>query len=182
MLNRVKFLLGSLCLLLGLYAHGIPKPKKEIKKILPVVPVSAPQVAKKKLNAQFGFNLLTETAIITGFQMGWLVAPKSEFYLGPELNFMLFSPGSVLNVLLGGWFENHWFRNSRKSIDLGLVLGCGFAAQQPQIKTTNLVALIDVAYSQIVDDSLSLRWQIRPGLIDRKILVALNFNAQFAFP
>jgi len=177
----VKVFLVCFGLLVGFKANGIPKTKKETKKISTIATTVFPKVSPIKLNTQFGFNLLSETGIISGFQMGWLVSSRTPIYVGPELNFMLFSPGSILNVLLGGWVENDWLGTSKKTIDLGFVAGAGFSEQQPKIKTTSFVALFDIAYTHRVDDSLSLRGQMRPGFIDGKLFASLSFNAQFGF-
>ncbi len=163
-------------------SFSIPKTKKEIKKVPRIVIVAKPSVARTKLNAQFGFNILSGSAVVSGFQIGRLVSSKHSIYLGPEINFMLFSPGSVLNVLLGGWIENHLFYDPKKTIDVGLFLGSGFSNQRPDWKTTNFVVLMDLSYTQEIDDSLSLRGQLRPGVFGGKVFGNLNFNAQFGFP
>jgi hypothetical protein len=134
-----------------------------------------------KLNVQFGFNLVSGSAVVSGFQLGKLVYSKFPIYIGPELSFMLFSPGSVLNVLWGGWVESHLFANPKRTFDFGLYLGPGFSNQRPGWRTTNAEVLMDVSYTQEIDDTFSLRGQIRPGSFDGKVLCAFNLNVQFRF-
>jgi hypothetical protein len=58
----------------------------------------------------------------------------------------------------------------------------GSSSQRPNWKTTALVVMTDITYTREVDESLSFRAQIRPGVVDGKVLAGLNFNAQFRFP
>ena len=134
-----------------------------------------------KLNTQFGFNLVSGSSVNSGFQLGRLVYSKFPIYLGPELSFMLFSPGSILNVLVGGWVENHLFSDHRKTIDFGIYGGLGFSNQRPYWKTKNAILLLDISYSQQIDDFFALRGQLRPGVINGKVLVSVNMNVQFQF-
>lgn len=182
MKSKVSFVFVLGLALISSQAFSIPKTKKETKKLPPVVTSAEPSVARIKLNSQFGFNLLSGSAIVSGFQLGRLVSSGGDVYIGPEVNFMLFSSGSVINVLFGGWIENDWFHNPKKSIDLGLFAGAGFANKMPDWKTTNLIVLADISYTQEIDDSLSLRGQVRPGLFDKTLFGLILFNAQFRFP
>ncbi|MSP18076.1 MAG: hypothetical protein EXR74_00750 [Bdellovibrionales bacterium] len=134
-----------------------------------------------KLNTQFGFNVVSGSSVNSGFQLGRLVYSRFPIYVGPELSFMLFSPGSILNVLVGGWVENHLFSNHRKTIDFGIYGGLGFSNQRPSLKTTNPILSLDISYSQQIDDFSALRGQIRPSFINGKVLCSVNMNAQFQF-
>lgn len=161
-------------------SFSFPKSKKNFPR--PVVFERKEEIQSKlKLNSQFGFNFVSGTAITAGFQMGRRMTKFEGIYLGPELSFMAFSPGSILNVLLGGWFENHFFNDQTKTIDLGISIGAGFSNKRALLKTTNLTGLIDVSYSQKVDETLTLRVQVRSGLIGSSVIGSLNFNAQFGF-
>jgi len=181
---KIRFLVPLCLTLFFINSEGfcVPPSKKDTKRILPVVALPASRIPRFKLNTQFGFNVLSDSAVVSGFQFGRLISSKSNLYLGPELSFMLFSPGSVLNVLLGGWLENSWFESSRKRIDIGVAIGAGFANKAFKLRTSNLVVLFDFSYSQQIDDSLSVRGQVRPGLINGVVFASVSFNAQFAFP
>jgi hypothetical protein len=161
---------------------GVARLKKETPKAPPVI--NSPKIgyARTKLNTQFGLNFISGSAVVSGVQLGRLIYSKFPIYIGPELSFMLFSPGSILNVLLGGWVESHVFSDPKKTLDFGLFLGTGFSNQRVIWKTTTSVILTDITYTQEMDESLSLRAQLRPGVIDRKMVCGLNFNAQFRFP
>ncbi|MFM8316446.1 MAG: hypothetical protein ACKOA8_19370 [Deltaproteobacteria bacterium] len=165
---------------------AVPAKKKESKKSLPAKIVNQepqkPLMARTKLNAQFGFNTVSGSAVVSGFQLGRLIYSKFPIYMGPELSFMVFSPGSVLNVLWGSWVESRVFRDPKKSLDFGLFLGPGFSNQRPGWKTTNAVLLLDISYSQEMEDFLTLRGQLRPGVFDGKVLGMMIFSAQFRIP
>ena len=83
-----------------------------------------------KLNTQFGFNVISGSSVNSGFQLGRLVYSRFPIYLGPELSFMLFSPGSILNVLVGGWVENHLFSDHRKTTSV-FMGAWGFLIKDP---------------------------------------------------
>ena len=174
------------CLLVSYPGLGAHKTKKTSKKPPPpkvsTTPTISPLPARIKLNAQFGINAVSGSAVVSGFQLGRLIYSRFPIYMGPELSFMLFSPGSVLNVLWGSWVESHVFSEPAKSLDFGVFLGAGFSNQRPNWKTTNAVFLVDLSYSQSMDDFLTLRGQIRPGVFDGKVLCTFNFNAQFRIP
>lgn len=173
-------------LLMVSFAWATPAKKKEPKKIPPakvmVQDPPKPIMARTKLNAQFGFNTFSGSAVVSGFQVGRLIYSKFPIYIGPELSFMVFSPGSVLNVLWGGWVESRIFTDPKKSLDFGFFLGPGFSNQRPGWKTTNAVLLLDISYSQEMEDFLTLRGQIRPGVFDGKVLGMMIFSAQFRIP
>ncbi len=162
-------------------SFSVSKVKKELKKPV-IVKIPTNDFPRMKLNTQFGLNLISGSAVISGFQFGKLLSQKTAFYLGPEISFMLFSPGSNLNVLVGGWLENSFFSDSRKTFDLGFYAGAGFANRLSKVKTTNFVALVDLAYTQRFQDNLALRAQIRPGYLGNTVICSLNFNAQFSLP
>lgn len=173
-------ILVHLCL--GSQLFGVVKLKKETPKAPPLM--NSPKIghARTKLNAQFGLNFVSGSAVVTGLQVGRLVYSKFPIYFGPEINFMLFSPGSIFNVLVGGWVESRVFSDPKKTLDFGLFLGPGFSNQRVNWKTTTSVILTDITYTQEMDESLSLRAQLRPGAIGGKMVCGLNFNAQFRFP
>jgi len=173
-------ILVHLCL--GSQLFGVPKAKKTPHKTPVIIVVPKTHPARIKLNAHFGFNFLSGSAVVSGFQFGRLISSTVPVYVGPEIGFMLFSPGSILNVLVGGWIETHVFKDPQKTLDFGLFLGPGFSSQRPNWKTTALVVMTDITYTREVDESLSFRAQIRPGVVDGKVLAGLNFNAQFRFP
>lgn len=161
-------------------SFSISKTKKEFpKKILVTNEVEL--FSKYKLNSQFGVNVISGVALVSGFQFGKRMTQGFPFYLGPEIHFMLFSPGSILNVLFGGWIESPIFSNPKRTLDLGLSLGTGFANNRTGLSTTNVVVFTDIAYSQKIDEALVIRALIRPGVIGKIVVGSLNFNAQFRF-
>lgn len=138
--------------------------------------------SKIKINTQFGLNIISGSAVISGFQVGRRIAETKDIFAGPEINFMMYSSGSILNILLGGWIENHFFSDQRKTIDIGISAGAAFAHERLGLKTANFAGMLDVAYAQEVDEKLIVRGQIRSGYIGSTFLGQLNFNAQFRFP
>lgn len=140
-----------------------------------------PKAALYKLNCALGFNVLSGSAIVSGFQLGRRIYSKFPIYTGPEVNFMLFSPGSSVNVLWGAWLEHHPFSNPQHSLDLGLGLGASFSNLQPTWSPTSVALFFDGTYSSYWDETLTLRGQIRPGVISGHLVLMFNFNAQFGF-
>jgi hypothetical protein len=161
-------------------SFSIPKTKKEFPKKI-IVTNEVEPLPRYKLNSQFGVNVISGSALVSGFQFGKLMTKGFPFYLGPEIHFMLFSPGSILNVLFGGWIETPFFSNPKRTLDLGLSFGAGFSNKRSGLSTTNVVAFTDIAYSQKMDENLVIRALIRPGVIGRIFIGSLNFNAQFRF-
>ena len=162
-------------------SFSLPKTKKAAQKKV-LIETNAEPITKFKLNSQFGVNFISGSAITSGFQLGRRPSDSKDVYLGPEINFMMFSSGSILNLMVGGWIENHFFTEARKTLDLGVSLGAAFANRRPNLKVTSFVGLLDLTYTQQMDEKLGLRAQLRAGFIGNSLVSSVNFNAQFRFP
>ncbi|MBI4406219.1 MAG: hypothetical protein HY537_18815 [Deltaproteobacteria bacterium] len=135
-----------------------------------------------KTNLALGVEILKgSTALVTGAQLGYAPIALVPFYIGPEVSFALFSRGSLLNILAGGWYELRVFGAPRLSVVGGLVGGPGFSAQLESLPVTSFVLFIDTAIVQEVSDVATVRGQLRPGLVGGSFAFMVNFNLSFRF-
>jgi hypothetical protein len=135
-----------------------------------------------KLNTTLGMNVIQGSALASGMQFGFAPITSTPFYLGPEFNFSLFSPGSLLSLLAGGWYDWRVHGASKLTLSVGVVAGPGFATNLPSFPTSSLVTFLDLAFAQEMDDLISIRAQFRPGYIDKRFAFMMNFNVSFRFP
>ncbi len=134
-----------------------------------------------KLNNSLGINIASGSALVIASQFGLAIDHTKPWYVGPELNFSLFSPGNVLAILAGTWYEMRVFGSPRMSIALGGVVGPGFASQIANTGGTVLVAFLDAVIAQDIDDLVTVRGQFRPGIIGGYFAFQMNFNVSFRF-
>lgn len=187
-------LAGSVCL----SVTAAPKRKKKS-----VVPPSAPPAVVTKPEARrftrglaetpvgkisqfkminlFGVHALAGGGVNTGAQFGYTPNPNMRFYWGPEMDFTLFSKGTLLNLLAGFWYEWRCLGTENIFIHVGALAGVGFAKHVPALSPTNLVAYVDTAIATELDDLVTLRGQLRPGFVGNRFAFLVNINVMFRF-
>lgn len=153
---------------------------------LPPAPKEVGDVAvryptKNQVNTMFGIHVVKGSALFTGMQFGHRIARKTPVFLGAEYNFSLYSPGSILGFLGGGWYEYGLEKERGSSLSIGLFAGSGFATDVIATPTTVFLGYLDLAFSQPMDDLFDLRIQLRPGIMYRYIAFMMNLSIAFRF-
>lgn len=138
---------------------------------------------KSKLHASLGWGSLrgNGSGFMVGAQLGYPLAKGSPIYIGPEVDFVLLSPGSLCNVLGTGWYEIHFDEGSPWSMALGLGAGAGFPQAAPALSKTSFAAYLDTVVSREIDDLASVRGQIRPGMVGGNLSLFVNIGVEFRF-
>ena len=136
---------------------------------------------RRKLNIFVGINIAKTSAIAFGGQLGVALGKSTPLYFGPEVNFSLFSPGSILATLVGAWYELRVYGSPRLSMGLGLVAGPAFTSSIPSLSKVTYEAFFDGVLAQDIDDFVSVRGQFRPGLIGGIFSFMMNFTVSFRF-
>jgi hypothetical protein len=134
-----------------------------------------------KTNFLIGVSILNGSGLVMGGQLGYAPFRGTPAYFGPEVNFSLFSPGSILDFLVGGWYEFRVYGAPRLSINLGALGGPAFANSMPGLNSVNLAAFFDACIVQEVNDLVSVRGQFRPGYLAGNFAFMMNFNVSFRF-
>lgn len=171
---------------------GSKKKKAEVKAELPVSPpvaetvaVSTPPIGfsrknKNQLNTLFGIHVVKGSALLTGMQFGHRVS-QAPLFLGLEYNFSLYSPGSILGFLAGGWYEMPLEGANGPTLCLGVVAGSGFTTDVIGTPPTVFMGFLDFAFSQPMDDLFDLRVQLRPGYMYKYLAFMMNLSIAFRF-
>jgi len=84
-------------------------------------------------------------------------------------------------VLVGGWYDVRVDTPTHLSLAFGLLSGVGFSSGLPQIKPASLVTYLDLAISQELDELVTVRGQLRPGMVGRYFSYQMNVNVCFRF-
>ena len=134
-----------------------------------------------KLNTFLGIHISTNSAFAIGGQFGIAISGDMPLYVGPEISFSLFSPGSIMAPLIGTWYETRIYGSPRLGIALGLLGGAAFTSQIPALPRLTYAAFLEGVVSQDVDDLVSVRGQFRPGLVGGKFSFMMNFSVSFRF-
>ena len=138
------------------------------------------RVYRYKMNFVLGLGVIRGSALVTGAQFGF--SPfKTPFYVGPEINFALFSPGSIFSTLVGGWYVMRIEGAPTLGLSLGLSAGPAFPSFVPELSSTALAVFGDATISQDVDDLVTIRGQFRPGMVGRFFSFMMAFNLCFRF-
>lgn len=134
-----------------------------------------------KFNTILGMTVCHGSALAIGYQFGYAPFSEKPFYVGPEINFSLFSPGSILGTLGSAWYEWRLTRDQKLSLVAGVVAGAGFSTQLQNLSTVTTMFFLDTALSQEMDDLFSIRGQVRPGLIGKSLALMTSFSISFRF-
>ena len=136
-------------------------------------------IRRHRLNTLLGINISHGSAMVSGFEFGYGLSSNENLFLALESNFSLYSGGSVLGIMAGGWIDFHPFSSPKIGVSIGGLAGSAFSTQLAFMKTTAFVAFIDAAFVQKLDDLSDVRVQLRPGIMDTSFAFMLNFNVSF---
>lgn len=195
-LSQFRFPLFLFILLTCFAAEGAPAKKKKPAKKTPaatkVVPSPAPspvprrvvvaqepRLARYRVNSLLGLNIVQGSGFLIGTQFGFKLKGRHAVYLGPEVNFTLLSGGHLLSALATGWIEIPFPSSSNLSLHLGILAGIGFPEKVPQLPANTFVTYFDAAIAQEVDGLVTIRGQIRPGMVANRFAFMMNFNVGF---
>lgn len=183
-LTRVGSAFALLCLLLaGSVSAEVTKPEKRLGRPLRrptrYNAEASPTLPRYILNTNLGITVSQGSALAASMQFGFNLFPAHRLYLGPELNFSLYSPGSVLGTLVDVWYE--FYVQTRLSLSGGVAAGPAFSTQIPTLSTTSLMLLGELTISQELDDLVSIRGQLRPGIFERQFALQICFSLSFRF-
>jgi len=141
------------------------------------------RVHRYRANMAIGVNIVKgSSALSMGGQFGYAFWDKTPVYIGPEVSFSLNSPGSLISVLGGAWYEVKIHRTPRMGLAGGVLAGMAIPSSHPTVKSASIAAFLDTAISQEVNDLVSVRGQFRPGFIGSHFAFMMNFNVAFRFP
>lgn len=142
----------------------------------------APTYHRIKANFLIGIDVVRgESGLVTGGQFGYAPFRGRPLYVGPEVHYALFSPGSMLSACAGGWYELRVYGAPRLSVVGGFLMGLGFPASFPKFSQKTFETHLDIALSQELNDLASVRGQFRPGIVDSRFAFMMNFNVSFRF-
>ncbi|MEZ4750733.1 MAG: hypothetical protein R3B54_08945 [Bdellovibrionota bacterium] len=134
------------------------------------------------LNTMLGVNIIDgRSGIVSGAQLGFALGEREPWYLGPEINFSLYSPGSLIQPMLGVWYQLRIYRSPRLSVATGLLLGAAIPSNFAPVPATTFSGFFEAVISQELNDLVSMRGQLRPGFIGNKFTFMMNLNVTFRF-
>lgn len=134
-----------------------------------------------EFNSYLGTHVADETAIITGGQFGLAPLKRSLLYVGPEVNFSFFSPGSLLQILASAWYEVRIYGAPRLSLTLGVSAGVGLASQMPKYASASAVTYADIGIMQEVSEMATVRGIFRPGFFGGYYSFIMSLGVGFKF-
>lgn len=134
-----------------------------------------------ELNSFLGIHVADEIAIISGTQFGLAPVKRVLFYVGPEVSFSFFSPGSLLEVLAAGWYEVRIYGAHRLSLNLGALLGVGIASQMPKCSAVCPITYAEVGISQEISEVATVTGRFRPGFVGGYYSFIMSLGVGFRF-
>jgi len=135
-----------------------------------------------RLNAALGVDIVGgESGVLVGGQFGFALGEDKLFYIGPDISFTKFSDGSLINVLLSGWYHLRLKGAPRLGIEGGIAVGAAFPSNVQRVSNTSLALFLDAVIVQQVNDFFSVRGQFRPGVIGENFAYMMSFNIAFRF-
>jgi hypothetical protein len=178
--------LVAIALLMGCYTA---RAEKAPRKPPPAPKAAAPKdevddetrFYRYKLNNSLGVTMSQSYALVIASQFGFAASRTRPWYVGPEVNFSLFSPGSILAVMASAWYEMRVYGAPRLSIALGAAAGPAFTSQIPNTATTTVAYFLEGTIGQDIDDLVTIRGQFRPGMIGNYFAFQMNLNVSFRF-
>ncbi len=121
------------------------------------------------------------SAYSLGTKFGFAPKYGIPFYVGPELSFSLFSPGSMMRAGGAAWFEIHRFPASAYQTLFGLGAGGAFPTAMPAFTTTTWTVYADLSVARPLDDLAALALTLRPALTGGFFSFNALFNIIFRF-
>lgn len=132
-----------------------------------------------RINTHMGMSIFKGSAFVSAIQWGTNLSEHSPYFFGPEVNFSLYTKGSLLGVLAGGWREWRSTAHSKLSWALGILGGAGFTSGLEGVPTTVLNMYFDTSLSQEIDDLSVVRAHFRPGIVGRSFAFMMAFSVGF---
>jgi len=158
---------------------GAEKP--DATKLATTVDDPSMRLYSYKLNTFLGLHLAGNSALSLGGQFARLLDDLGTIYGGVELDFSVFSDGRILTPLLGAWYELRVAGAPRLSLGVGGLAGVGFNSGVAGQPSTALALYLDTFISQDVDDLVSVRGQLRPGILGKHFSFLMAFSMTFRF-
>lgn len=169
----MKRSLTLLLLALSLLAPGAESTAE--KKVAKKPPI------KFKFNSELGLGLAKGSSLVVGGQLGFPVSDDYAAFAGPELDFALYSPGSLYAMMGTFWYEIRLDKATKSALSLGVAVGMVDTEKLAGFPSLTYVALGDIAVSQEVDEDVFIRGQLRPGVIGKYFAIWMNMNITFLF-
>jgi hypothetical protein len=144
-------------------------------------PAATAGIARYEFNSVLGVTICRGSALDTGSKFGYGIFNGERFYIGPELAFSLYSPGSILKVLGSLWYELPLSKDEKLLLIGGAAIGPGFTTQLAHLATTTLVVLGELALAHELDDLVTIRGELRSGLFGGNFANLVGFNVSFRF-
>jgi len=141
----------------------------------------APLFYRFRLNTGLGLHVLEKSSLMLSHQFGFALFRDTPIFFGPELNFSLFSPGSLLGIWASGWYETKVYGTPRLSISIGVTGGPSFANRVALLPTTTYAAFLDLGVLEELDDLASVRIQFRPGYEGGRFAFMMGLSVSFRF-
>ena len=134
-----------------------------------------------RLNNFMGYHKNQSSALVIGAQFAFALKRNTPFYLGPEVNFSLFPTGNMSMTLLAAWYELALFDLPRLTFCLGAAVGPAFSSKLANLGSVTYAALLEASLAQDLDDLVTLKAQLRPGVVGGYFDFMVNFNISFRF-
>jgi hypothetical protein len=129
----------------------------------------------------FGVQVLDKPGLALQGQLLFSVNKKRSYYLGPDLTYTLYAPGSSLTTAIALWYELKVYGAPRLSCLFGLVTGPTFNQGVGGFANTTYAVFLDLALVQEVDDLISVKGQFRPGILGGTFTYVMAFQVAFRF-
>lgn len=129
----------------------------------------------------FGVQVLDKPGLALQGQLLFSVNKRRTYYLGPDLTYTLYAPGSSLTTAIALWYELKVYGAPRLSCLFGLVTGPSFNQGVGGFANTTYALFLDLALVQEVDDLISVKGQFRPGILGGTFTYVMAFQVAFRF-
>jgi hypothetical protein len=129
----------------------------------------------------FGVQVLDKPGLALQGQLLFSVNKKRTYYLGPDITYTLYAPGSSLTAAIALWYELKVYGAPRLSCLFGLVAGPSFNQGVGGFSNTTYALFLDLALVQEVDDLISVKGQFRPGILGGTFTYVMGFQVAFRF-
>ena len=129
----------------------------------------------------FGVQVLDKPGLALQGQLLFSVNKKRTYYLGPDITYTLYAPGSSLTTAIALWYELKVYGAPRLSCLFGLVAGPSFNQGVGGFSNTTYALFLDLALVQEVDDLISVKGQFRPGILGGTFTYVMGFQVAFRF-
>lgn len=129
----------------------------------------------------FGVQVLDKPGLALQAQLLFSVNKKRTYYLGPDITYTLYAPGSSLTTGLALWYELKVYGAPRLSCLFGVVAGPSFNQGVGGFANTTYALFADLALVQEVDDLISVKGQFRPGILGGTFTYVMGFQVAFRF-